>query len=179
MPAIPTQPSVASRIETNPVAMHRGRPARPGWRMREDTMAEIKTGLGWTEAQWERVNNAVTEAFGKASVAGAFLPCYGPLPEAAEYVREETFTDTGAKVRVEDDTTLKLFNLTVKVELSSEQVNDDGLSSALLAFRRAANTLAQVEDHLVFNGRGEAPETEASARLGKALPDNDSGGMLS
>ena len=67
-------------------------------------------------------------------------------------------------MRVEDDTTLKLFNLTVSVELSSEQVNDDGLSSALLAFRRAANTLAQVEDDLVFNGRGDA-KTEASTRL--------------
>ena len=115
-------------------------------------MADIKTGLGWSEAQWERVNSVVTEAFGKASVAGAFLPCYGPLPEAAEYVRDEKLTSTGPMVRVTDDTTLKLFNLTVKVELSSEQVAEEALSSALLAFRRAANTLAQVEDELVFNG---------------------------
>jgi uncharacterized linocin/CFP29 family protein len=115
-------------------------------------MADIKTGLGWSDAQWERVNSAVTEAFGKASVAGAFLPCYGPLPEAAEYVRDEKFTETGATVRIADDTTLKLFNLTVNVVLSSEQVAEEALSSALLAFRRAANTLAQVEDDLVFNG---------------------------
>jgi uncharacterized linocin/CFP29 family protein len=133
-------------------------------------MADIKTGLGWSDAQWERVNSAVTEAFGKASVAGAFLPCYGPLPGSTEYVRNEQFAETGANVRVEDDTTLKLFNLTVKVELSSEQVNDDGLSSALLAFRRAANTLAQVEDHLVFNGRGTAKDG-ASTKLVKPLPD--------
>ena len=118
-------------------------------------MADIKTGLGWSEAQWERVNSVVTEAFGKASVAGAFLPCYGPLPEAAEYVRDEKFTSTGHVVRVADDTTLKLFNLTVKVELSSEQVTEEALSSALLAFRRAANNLAQVEDELVFNGFDE------------------------
>ena len=69
-------------------------------------MADIKTGLGWSEAQWERVNNAVTEAFGKASVAGAFLPCYGPLPEARKtYAKRHRFPTLGATVRVEDDTT--------------------------------------------------------------------------
>lgn len=128
-------------------------------------MADIKTGLGWSEAQWERVNSVVTEAFGKASVAGAFLPCYGPLPEAAEYVRDEKFTSTGHVVRVADDTTLKLFNLTVKVELSSEQVTEEALSSALLAFRRAANTLAQVEDELVFNGFDEKAARTATTSI--------------
>jgi uncharacterized linocin/CFP29 family protein len=117
-------------------------------------MADTNSGLGWSDAQWEMVNNAVSESFAKASVAGAFLPCYGPLPASAEYVRDEQLTaeDEGAKVLVTDDKTVKLFNLTVRVELSREQVSDDALSSALLAFRRAANTLAQVEDDIVFNG---------------------------
>ena len=35
--------------------------------------------LNWTEAQWNRVNSAITEEFTKASVAGACLPCYGPV----------------------------------------------------------------------------------------------------
>lgn len=118
-------------------------------------MADINSGPGWSATQWEMVNNAVTEAFEKASVAAALLPRYGPLPESAEYVRDEAIKDTGATVRVEDDTTRKLFNLTVKVELSSEQVAEDALSSALLAFRRAANTLAQIEDLFVFNGFNE------------------------
>jgi uncharacterized linocin/CFP29 family protein len=122
-------------------------------------MAEI----GWSDAQWAKVNNAVTEAFGKASVAAAFLPCYGPLKDSAEYVRDEHFTDTLPTVKVADSTTLKLFNLTVKVELSSEQVAEEALSSALLAFRRAANTLAQVEDDVVFNGFNSY-----AARLAKA-----------
>jgi hypothetical protein len=47
---------------------------------RGTTMAE----LSWTEAQWQKVNEAVSEAFAKASVASAFLPCYGPLPGSAE-----------------------------------------------------------------------------------------------
>jgi uncharacterized linocin/CFP29 family protein len=131
-------------------------------------MADIK----WTDAQWKLVNDAITEAFGKASVAGAFLPCYGPLPPSIETVRDEQLTaeDYGARVTVEDDTTLQLFNLTVKVHLSSEQVADESLSTALLAFRRAANTLAQVEDDIVFNGfaRQDANAEVAAQRQGKA-----------
>ena len=132
-----------------------------------DMMAEINSGLGWSDAQWETVNNTVSEAFAKASVAGAFLPCYGPLPSSAEYVRKETTRHRGsAYVRVEDDTTLKLFNLTVKVELSSEQVADDGLSSALLAFRTGGEHLAQVEDEIVFNGYQQAAKgADLSARI--------------
>ena len=107
-------------------------------------MSDTRTGPGWSAAQWELVNKAVTEAFGKANVAGAFLPCYGPLPDSAEYVRDEKVVRVaGQPLKVVDDTTLKLFTLTMPVELSSEQVNEEGLSSALLAFRRAANLLGQ------------------------------------
>jgi uncharacterized linocin/CFP29 family protein len=136
-------------------------------------MADINSGLGWSDAQWETVNNAVAEAFAKASVAAAFLPCYGPLPASAEYVRDEQLSagDDGAKVLVTDDQTVKLFNLTVKVELSREQVSDDALSTALLAFRRAANILAQVEDEIVFNGYSKKGDTDkvTNARMRDAL----------
>ena len=45
--------------------------------------------LNWTDAQWQKVNHCVTEAFDKASVASAFLPCYGPLQGSTETVRNE------------------------------------------------------------------------------------------
>src|SRR5262249_59342198 len=100
--------------------------------------------LNWSDAQWQKVNDAVTDAFGKASVAAAFLPCFGPLPESVENVRDEeivasadisglaptvgvpgpTVTLPNATVTVSDDTTLKLFNLRVFVQLSNEQVAD-------------------------------------------------------
>jgi uncharacterized linocin/CFP29 family protein len=116
----------------------------------EDIMADDQ--LGWSDAQWEMVNNAVGESFAKASVAGAFLDCYGPLGGSVESVRNQQFRGMQAELKIRDAETLLLFNLTVKVTLSSEQVADDSLSSAVLVFRRAANTLAQVEDELVFNG---------------------------
>jgi uncharacterized linocin/CFP29 family protein len=142
-------------------------------------MSDTRTGPGWSAAQWDLVNKAVTEAFGKANVAGAFLPCYGPLADSAEYVRnEQVILDDPAvdPVKVEDTTTLKLFNLTVHVELSSEQVNEEGLSSALLAFRRAANVLGHREDRLIFTGREAVPPNQKKKpSIIKSGPDAQAG----
>src|SRR5690349_13955298 len=118
--------------------------------------------LGWTDAQWEKVNKAVTESFDKSNVAERFLTCYGPLTESAETVRAPNLKRgrSAAELSIEDDATTKLFNLTVKVILSSEQVADESLSSALVVFRRAASTLAQVEDDVVFNGFDRAAQED-------------------
>lgn len=115
--------------------------------------------LNWSEAQWQRVNDAVNEAFHKASIASAFLPMYGPLSGSTEVVRNERLLQddesTPPTIRLDRDhrsVNLKLVNLTTNVELSSEQVADDTLSNAQLAFRRAANILALEQDRVVFAG---------------------------
>ena len=119
--------------------------------------------LNWDDAQWQKVNEAAAEAFNKASVAGAFLPMYGPLAGSAEVVRnerlqlqvQEDITSTRLTVTLDKDhasVNLKLVNMTVNVELSSEQVADETMSNALLAFRRAANILALEQDRVVFAG---------------------------
>jgi uncharacterized linocin/CFP29 family protein len=139
-------------------------------------MADTNSGLRWSQAQWDLVNNAITESFAKASVVSTpgFLPSCGPLAESAENVRaQRLLASLGVRapakpqVSVTDDDTLRLFNLRVLVQLLSEQVADDSLSSALLAFRRAANALAQVEDDLVFNGYGD----DAAGKPRKDLRD--------
>lgn len=115
--------------------------------------------LNWTDAQWQQVNDAVDEAFTKAAVANAFLPVYGPLSGSAEVVRNERLQEDRIAVpptvsldRDHPFVNLKLVNLTVNVELASEQVADESLSNALLAFRRAANLLALEQDRVVFAG---------------------------
>jgi len=127
--------------------------------------------LNWSDAQWQKVNDAVNEAFGKASVASAFLPLYGPLSGSAEIVRNERLKEdrdaTSRRTTISLDTdhrgvNLKLINLTVNVQLSSEQVADETLSNALLAFRRAANILAQEEDRIVFAGFRRGPRRDDS-----------------
>jgi uncharacterized linocin/CFP29 family protein len=60
---------------------------------------------------------------------------------------------------VDDTRTLKLSTLQVKVFLRSAQIADPELSSALTAFRRAANILARLEDDIVFKGHAVASQS--------------------
>ncbi|MCW5622934.1 MAG: encapsulin, partial [Burkholderiales bacterium] len=110
--------------------------------------------LNWTETQWDRVNSAITEEFTKASVAGAFLPCYGPLEGGSETVQKEllSYDADGASIKIRTDENYTLWNLRVHVALSQQQVLEESLSSAMLAFRRAATRLAKAEDYIVFCG---------------------------
>jgi uncharacterized linocin/CFP29 family protein len=120
-------------------------------------MENAQSQLGWSEAQWSAVSQAVTEAFTKASVAGAVLPCYGPLAGSLETVPKQELKESSQSntdiVTVDDAGTLSLTTLTVFVHLSNQQVQDENVGSALVAFRRAANKLAQLEDAIVFQGR--------------------------
>jgi uncharacterized linocin/CFP29 family protein len=125
--------------------------------------------LNWADAQWQKVNDAVNEAFQKASVTSAFLPMYGPLSGAAEVVRNERLQEddesTPPTIRLDRDhraVNLKLVNLTANVELTSEQVADETLANAQLAFRRAANILALEQDRVVFAGYGRGFRDENS-----------------
>ena len=139
--------------------------------------------LNWTDDQWRKVKDAVTEAFGKASVASAFLPLYGPLSGGTETVRNERLLETDSHEDPltldgdHDAANLKLINLTVKVKLSSEQVADESLSNALLAFRRAGNILAQEQDRIVFEGhrRGDQDSEFIANTVGpqKGVADPD------
>lgn len=115
-------------------------------------MAETAGVLNWSDAQWQTVSNAVTDEFAKANVTSQFLTCYGPLAGNVETVRKEELSYASGRVTVYDDETIKLFNVRVRVELSSQQVADDSLSSALIAFRRAASLISRVADHVAFNG---------------------------
>jgi uncharacterized linocin/CFP29 family protein len=134
--------------------------------------------LNWSDAQWQKVNDSIAEAFGKASVASAFLPCYGPLPGSAETVRnerlEEDRTSRPTTIRLDGDhdtANLKLINLTVNVLLSSEQIADETLANATFAFRRAANILAQEEDRIVFEGFGRGfPNDDSPIVVNKVEP---------
>jgi uncharacterized linocin/CFP29 family protein len=129
--------------------------------------------LNWTEAQWNRVNSAITEEFTKASVAGACLPCYGPVGASMEVVSKQQLTpdtDNPSIIKVSDKETTPFWTIRTYVHLNSQQVADENLSSALFAFKRAANRLARTEDFIVFLGYDT--ETKSPANAAK-IPDQD------
>ncbi len=133
-------------------------------------MANENTQLQWTEEQWSRVRQVITEESSRARVAGSFLPLYGPLPPNTDFVRKEelglwekddsppihSHPPHTAIMTIDDVTTLPLATLQIRVVLRGGQVADPELSSALLMFRRAANVLARLEDAMIFNGQAGA-----------------------
>lgn len=118
--------------------------------------------LIWTEDQWQQVNTAVNNSFSKANVASTFLPLYGPLTGGTEVVRNEQVLEKDEGIiaidKSHESVNRRLVNLTVKVELTSEQVSEDALPNALLAFQRAGSILALEQDRVVFSGYKRGPD---------------------
>jgi uncharacterized linocin/CFP29 family protein len=125
-----------------------------------ENQANLSSPVGWTDAQWSRVYQTVSEEANKASVAGAFLPCFGPLARSADVVRFEELREEDQLLTVSDDNPIKLWTLAVHVELKQQQLADENLSAALAVFRRAANLLARTEDTIVFNGLSNTDDAE-------------------
>lgn len=122
-------------------------------------MGDSNLQLHWTDDQWNRVHQVVYEEARKARVAGNFLPLYGPLEPDATNVAKEELTYEAPKlagelqrISVNNTETQPLMTLEILVYLRGAQVADPELSSALTAFRRAANVLARLEDAIIFNG---------------------------
>ena len=64
--------------------------------------------LNWTEAQWNRVNSAITEEFTKASVAGRVCRAMGQLVQAWKRCRNNTSTLTPVSQALLEFLTMKL-----------------------------------------------------------------------
>jgi uncharacterized linocin/CFP29 family protein len=68
-------------------------------------------------------------------------------------------------LQIDDHDTRRLTTLAVNVGLRGAQVAEANLSTALVAFRRAANLIARAEDWVVFRGQPAAnPRTPARLR---------------
>jgi hypothetical protein len=92
-------------------------------------------------------------------VSSFLARAYAKAP-GTETVRNELLNDSAPPTLTLDsdlpDVNQELLNLTVNVELSSEQVADEDLVNALLVFRHAANILAKQQDRIVLSGFDEA-----------------------
>jgi len=123
-------------------------------------MADANMQMQWSDDQWNRVRQVVYEEARRARVAGNFLPLFGPLDADATYAKKQVLNEPGADsgLSVDDSESLKLATLQVRVRLRGSQVADPELSSALIAFRRAANLLARLEDTIVFGGQNAKQE---------------------
>ena len=123
--------------------------------------------VSWTDTQWKRVRQAVTEEANRVRVASSFLPTYGPLPPSTQVVPSEVVNEDALKV--DDAATTRILELWVDIELSQQQLAEEDLSSAILLFRRAANLVARAEDWTIFSGRPREYGDHKTPDLGKQL----------
>jgi uncharacterized linocin/CFP29 family protein len=113
----------------------------------------------WTDEQWARVNQVIQEEARRARVAATFLPLFGPLPADTDFIRRgdinyqpHTPPPPAQHIVIDDETTMRLATVQVKVDVRAAQMADSDLTSVLAYFRRAANVLARLEDAIVFRG---------------------------
>ena len=128
-----------------------------------------ESSIGWSEEQWNKVRQVVHDEALRARVAASFLPLFGPLAEDTETVPKNRLgfdsnaAPTGSATEhmvVEDYENLRLCTVAINVYLKNQQLADPELTSGLIMFRRAADTIARVEDAIIFNGQkgvGEGP----------------------
>jgi len=88
--------------------------------MMDDRNAQV----GWTEAQWNRVREAVLREWQRVRVAGSFLPTYTNLPPSTQVVPGELLTDNA---QIDDSATVRMVELSANVELSRQQVDEEDL----------------------------------------------------
>lgn len=129
-------------------------------------MDDRNAQVGWTDAQWNRVRQAITEEWRRVRVAGSVLPMYGPLPPSTQVVPSEVLNASGD---VDDGATARLLELAATVELSRQQVSEDELTDAILQFRRAATAVARAEDKVIFNGQQPATAYGTAVALASAV----------
>ncbi|KAI9130783.1 encapsulin [Acaryochloris sp. CCMEE 5410] len=131
----------------------------------------MNSQIDWTSEQWDQIQQVVADEVSKASVAGSFLSCCGPLEGSATVVRTQRLSDQPAPITVDDVSTLQLWTLAVQVELRQRQLAEEHLSGAVSAFRRAANLLARAEDAIVFNNvRPSQPSSPPVLNIPQGVP---------
>src|ERR1700734_3547298 len=129
-------------------------------------MTPSDSQVPWTDEQWALVRQAVQKEANRSRVAATFLPLYGPLAGDADFVKSEELnyintppsigSSPGAgseTMSVDEQKTIPLTTLQVRVILHGAQMADPKLTSALEMFRRASNVLARLEDAIVFRGQ--------------------------
>jgi uncharacterized linocin/CFP29 family protein len=133
--------------------------------------------IPWSKEVWDRIDNAVEMEVKRTRVGARFLP-KRLVPPKTTSVPSDAYTATvpagGTPVlTVDEGATLRLNEYYVEFELTPQQVDQEegdfktlGHSTAVTLATKAANTLAQAEDLIIFQGNNA---TSAVAKIGSSL----------
>jgi uncharacterized linocin/CFP29 family protein len=122
----------------------------------------------WPEEVWNGIDEAVADECRRIKVAATFLPGYRPASEART-VPAERIRQGEEGLFIDESPVTPLQEIWVEFNLTRQQATREAeLATARTLARRAANTLAQAEDAMIFQGV-RAFEAEALFTEGRAL----------
>jgi uncharacterized linocin/CFP29 family protein len=122
----------------------------------------------WPEEVWNGIEEAVADESRRIKVAAQILPSFRPMVEART-VPSERLQRGEAGLFIDEAPVTPLQEIWVEFALTRQQVEREAeLATARTLARRAANTLAQAEDAIIFQGV-QALEAAALFREERAL----------
>jgi len=137
--------------------------------------------IPWSKEVWKRIDDAVEMEMKRTRIGARFLP-KRPVPPKTTSVPSDAYStntpDGGTPVLyVDEGATVRLNEYYVEFELTPQQVDQEegdfkqlGHSTAVTLATKAANTLAQAEDLIIFQGQNAMSTT---AGVGASLFTND------
>jgi uncharacterized linocin/CFP29 family protein len=124
-----------------------------------------RSKIPWSKDVWDRIDQAVTAEVARTRVSARFLP-KRQVPPKTTSVPTDSYTfaplagGTSPILTVDEGATIRLNEYYVEFELTPQQVDQEegdfkslGHSTAVTLATKAANTLAQAEDLIVFQGQ--------------------------
>ena len=120
-----------------------------------------RSKLPWSKDVWDRIDQAVHTEIKRTRIGARFLPIRAVPPKTTS-VPSDTYSVDGSSgvLSVDEGATTRLNEYYVEFELTPQQVDQEegdfrelGHSTAVTLATRAANTLAQAEDLIVFQGQ--------------------------
>jgi uncharacterized linocin/CFP29 family protein len=144
----PAQQSESTASSNNNTSMH----------------AKSRSKIPWPASVWQRIDQAVEQEMKRTRIGAKFLP-KKPVPPKTTSVPTDSYTTTTPPggtptLTVEEGATTPLNEYFVEFLLTPQQVDQEegdyrelGHSTAVTLATKAANTLAQAEDLIVFQGQ--------------------------
>ena len=124
-----------------------------------------RSKIPWSKDVWDRIDQAVATEVMRTRVGARFLP-KRPVPPKTTSVPTDSYSfspltpGTSPILTVDEGATIRLNEYYVEFELTPQQVDQEegdfkqlGHSTAVTLATKAANTLAQAEDLIIFQGQ--------------------------
>ncbi|MBV9544370.1 MAG: encapsulin [Chloroflexi bacterium] len=135
-------------------------------------MDDRSAQVGWSDAQWNRVRQAVSEEAQRARIAASFLHVFGPLPPSTEVVPSEILSPSlaPADAKARDDSHHPVF-ITEHERATQRRESALRMFSQAIQTSNATNAKDALEELLDLTPHAEqslSVEPSATARLTEA-----------